>query len=106
MIPIIRSLSELMAMTHSRDRFQKLPKKCQIDALEDNIDKEKRDIRSRNKEKVNLPDLHKSKRLRWIHKKKYISKLIDKLDYNNQIQSSYDLTLQEIQNKKNHKEVA
>ena len=39
-------------------------------------------------------------------KKESVSRFIDNLDYNNQIQSSYDLTLIERQNKRTQQDVA
>ena len=62
-------------------------------------------VRVYNK-KIDLPDLPKSIRRKWIKNKESISRFIDDLDYNNQIQSSYDLTLLARQNRDNKKEVA
>ena len=106
MIPFIRSLSELKAITKSRD--------CHINLSRNNerynstIDsgQRKRYIRSPEKKEVELPNLPKIIRHNWIQNKKSISKFIDELDYNNQVQSSYDLTLIERQNKRSQQDVA
>ena len=50
---------------------------------------------------MSLSDLPKTIRHKWIQNKKIVSRFIDELDYNNQIPSSYDLTLIERQNKGN-----
>ena len=63
-------------------------------------------IKSLNKEQINMPDLPKTIRRKWMQNKTSISRFIDELDYNNQIQSSYDLTLIERQNKRNQQDVA
>tara|TARA_Y100001968_G_scaffold158194_1_gene144627 strand:- start:61 stop:405 length:345 start_codon:yes stop_codon:yes gene_type:complete len=68
--------------------------------------KRKRFIRSLEKNKVELPSLHRNLRHRWVTKKEFIEKFIDDLDYNNQIQPTYDLTLIERQNKRYQQDVA
>ena len=106
MIPVIRSLSELMAITEARedpnDRSQYNESCSSI------IDSEQRKQykKSTDRKRVNLPDLPKSIRRKWKQNKETISRFIDELDYNNQIQSSFDLTLLERQNKKNKHDVA
>ncbi len=106
MIPIIRSLSELMALTQSRDS-QKLRSRHN-ESYSSTVDSGQRKlyIRSIDKKEVNLPNLPKAIRRKWMQNKKSVSRFIDDLDYNNQIQSSYDLTLIERQNKRTHKDVA
>jgi len=106
MIPFIRSISELMSLSESRDWKHNTHKEKKLDYLPEDSAQRKRFIRSVNTEKVKLPSLPKSLRHKWIHKKEYISSLLDELDYNNQIQSSYDLTLQYRQTNNNDKEVA
>ena len=106
MIPIIRSLSELMAITESRDN-----EKAFTDSNEDYVPaldsgQRKRYIKSLVPREVELPKLNKTLRTKWMRKKEFISRFIDDLDYNNQIQSSYDLTLIERQNKKTQQDVA
>ena len=105
MIPFIRSLSELMAITESREIKRDLSQS--IDSINSIMDsgQKKRYKKSLDKKKVDLPDLPKIKRL-WIQKKENISRFINELDYNNQNQSSYDLTLLERQNKRNQQDVA
>ena len=51
-------------------------------------------------------DIPKKIRNKWMQNKQQVSRFIDELDYNNQIQSSYDLTLLERQNKRNTQDVA
>ena len=106
MIPSIRSLSELMAITKTRDiqRYNSRNPNLSISTVDSG--KKKRYIRSPNKERVALPDLPKLIRRKWMHNKKYVSNFFDDLDYNNEIQSSYDLTLLERQNKENIQDVA
>ena len=106
MITIIRSITELMAITTSREQIKQ-------DKFEQNI----KDIkRSNNKDNNNyipntnklikLPNLPKIERRRWTKRKEAFSRFLDELDYNNQIQSTYDLTLIDNQKKYDHHDVA
>ena len=106
MIPFIRSLSELIAITESRDN-QKNDSQYNM-SYSSTVDsgQRKRYLKSLNKKEVNLPDLPKTIRRKWMQNKTSLSRLIDDLDYNNQIQSSYDLTLIERQNKRTQQDVA
>ena len=98
MIPFIRSMSELMLITQSKDQINKnVEKKDFIDLKDDSFQKE-RCIKSRNKRLISLPDIPKLKRRKWIKSKEVLSNFFDELDYNNEIPSSYDLTLLERQN--------
>ncbi len=106
MIPLIRSLSELMALTESRDRPKNLKKENKIFISTVDSAQRKRYIRSLEKKEVVLPNLPKILRRKWIHKKELVSRFIDSLDYNNQIQSSYDLTLLERQNNRDQQDAA
>ena len=106
MIPFIRSLSELMAITESRDFTESLKEQSIVNSTTVDSGQRKRYIKSLEKEKVDLPNLPKTIRHKWMLNKKYVSKFIDDLDYNNQIQSSYDLTLLERQNNRNQQDVA
>ena len=106
MIPFIRSLSELMAITESRENQNNLSKKIESNSSSVDSKQRKRYIKSLYKKEVDLPSLPKTIRHRWIQNKESISRFIDDLDYNNQIQSSYDLTLIERQNKRDQKDVA
>ena len=106
MIPFIRSLSELIAITESRetqnDQYQN-NKSC--NSIMDSGQR-KRYTRSLDKKDIDLPSLPKKIRRNWINRKEKLSRFVAELDYNNQIQSSYDLTLLERQNKGNTQDVA
>lgn len=106
MIPFIRSLSELKAITESRDIKQNTSQSIERDSPAIDSGQRKRYIRSLSNKKVELPNLPRTIRNNWIKKKESLSRFIDDLDYNNQIQSSYDLTLIERQNKKTQQDVA
>ena len=106
MIPFIRSLSELMAITESRETQNNLPLNNESYNSIMDSGQRKRYTRSLDKIDVDLPSLPKQIRRNWITRKEKISRFVDELDYNNQIQSSYDLTLLERQNKRNTQDVA
>ena len=106
MIPIIRSLSELMAISESRDKRKIISNNNQTVSSTVDSGQRKRYIRSLGKNQVGLPNLPKSIRHKWKQNKESISKFINTLDYNNQIQSSYQLTLIERQNKSNQQDAA
>tara|TARA_B100000945_G_scaffold217945_1_gene175871 strand:- start:499 stop:819 length:321 start_codon:yes stop_codon:yes gene_type:complete len=106
MIPFIRSLSELKALTEYRDNQKNLSRHNESYKLTVDSGKRKQYLISLDKEKVELPNLPKIIRDKWIRNKKSVSRFIDELDYNNQIQSSYDLTLIERQNERTQKDVA
>ena len=106
MIPFIRSLSELMAITKSRDFKKDFSINNEIDGSIFDSGQRKRYIRSIKKGEVNLPDLPQTIRRKWMQNRDYVSRLINDLDYNNQIQSSYNLKLLERQNKSNHQDIA
>ena len=106
MIQFIRSLLDLMAAIEGTGSQKYISK--YNDSYTSKLDsgQKKRDIRSLKKKEVDLPDLPKTIRHKWIQNRKSISRFIDDLDYNNQIQSSYDLTLIERQNKKTQEDAA
>ena len=106
MIPFIRSLSELMAITYSRDSKNHLSKSNDIPSSTVDSGQRKRYLKSLEKSEINLPSLPRTLRHKWIKNKESVSKFIDGLDYNNQIQSSYDLTLLERQNERDQQDVA
>ena len=106
MIPFIRSLSELMAITESRETQNDLSQNNESYSSIMDSGQRKRYIRSRDKIDVDLPNLPKKIRHNWINKKEKLSRFVDELDYNNKIQSSYDLTLLARQNKRNTQDVA
>ena len=106
MITFIRSFSELMAMTKSRDNQNNNFDDRQSDNWPEDSGQRKRYFKSLSKTKVELPNLPQSIRVKWTKKKEKLYNFIEKLDYNNQIQPSYDLTLQERQNKNIYKDAA
>ena len=106
MIPFIRSLSELMAITDSRESQKYVSQYNESYSSTVDSGQRNRYIKSLDKKEVNLANLPKTIRRKWMQNKTSISRFIDDLDYNNQIQSSYDLTLIERQNKRNQQDVA
>ena len=106
MMPFIRSLSELTVLTESRDRGKS--QKTEDDFHISTVDsaQRKRYINSIERKEVDLPDLPKILRHKWKNRKKLVSRFIDDLDYNNQIQSSYDLTLLDRQNNRDQEYAA
>ena len=106
MIPFIRSLSELMAITESRETQNDLSQNNESYNSIMDSGQRKRYTRSLDKKEVDLPSIPKQVRRNWITRKENLSRFVDELDYNNQIQSSYDLTLLERQNKRNTQDVA
>ena len=106
MIPFIRSLSELMAITESRETQNDLSQNNESYNSIMDSGQRKRYTRSLDKKDIGLPSLPKKVRHNWINRKEKLSRFVDELDYNNQIQSSYDLTLLERQNKRNTQDVA
>ena len=106
MIPFIRSFSELMAITESRDTKQSMQKHSKFYCSTVDSGQRKRYIRSIDSTPVSLPSIPKTKRRKWSLNKESLFRLIDDLDYNNQIQSSYDLTLMERQNNLNQQDAA
>tara|TARA_Y100001968_G_C19437102_1_gene760333 strand:+ start:1240 stop:1560 length:321 start_codon:yes stop_codon:yes gene_type:complete len=106
MIPYIRSHLELMAVTESRDGDKMLTTVDDMNISTVDSAQRKRYIKSMQEKQIDLPNLPRSIRRKWKHNKKSISKFIDELDYNNQIQSTYELTLLARQNKNNQKDVA
>ena len=106
MIPFIRSLSELMAITESRETRNDLSQNNESYNSIMDSGQRKRYARSLDKKEVGLPNLPKKIRRNWINRKEKLSRFVNELDYNNQIQSSYDLTLLERQNKRNTQDAA
>ncbi len=106
MIPFIRSHAELMAMTESRAQ---LNERSNIHAYETSMldsGQRKRYIRSIAQNKVDLPSFTNIKRRKWIKSSEVVSRFFSSLDYNNQIQPSYDLTLLSRQNINDNQDVA
>ena len=106
MIPFIRSHSELMAITESRDSRKNFSRYNESSSSTVDSGQRKRYIKSLNKKEVDLPNFPKTIGRKLMQNKTSISRFIDDLDYNNQIQSSYDLTLIERQNKRTQQDVA
>ena len=106
MIPFIRSLSELMAITESRENHKNLNKNDESYSSTMDIYQRNRYASSIDEKEIILPDLPKTIRFKWMQNKKNVSRFIDELDYNNQIQSSYDLTSLERQSKRDTQDVA
>ena len=106
MIPFIRSLNELMAITKARDTHVGDYEVIGSHNIVEDSGQRKRYIKSEADKKLDLPNLPKIKKEKWITSKKIVSRLFDELDYNNQIPSSYELTLLESQNNYDQNEVA
>ena len=106
MITIIRSITELMVITTSRDHLKqnKFEKDIKDVLPNNNIGKNNRIAKT--KKLIKLPNLHKIERRRWTKRKEAFSRFLDELDYNNQIQSTYDITLIDSQKKYDHHDVA
>ena len=100
MIPIIRTLTELMVLTESRDKARMTTKRNIYNSSTEDSGQRKRYINSIDDKKVSLPDIEKTTRTTLNKSRKAVSKFFDELDYNNQIQSSYDLTL--LKRQENH----
>ena len=95
-----------MAITQSRQSQKHISQYNERNSTTVDSGQRKRYIKSLNKKKIDRPDLPKTIWCKWMHNKTSISRFIDELDYNNQIQSSYDLTLIERQNKRTQQDVA
>ena len=106
MTSFIKSLSALMAIIDSIYSQKHISQYNKRNSSTVDSGHKKRYIKSLNKKKIDLPDLPKTIRRKWMQNKTSISRFIDELDYNNQIQSSYDLTLIERQNKRTQQDVA
>lgn len=106
MMTIIRSITELMVITTTREHLkQKEFEQVIKDPLPIN-NKSKKNRNSKNNKLIKLPSLPKTERRRWTKRKEALSKFLDELDYNNQIQSTYDLTLIDSQKKYDHHDAA
>ena len=106
MITIIRSITELMVITTSREHHKQDEFEQDIkDIKPDNNNENNNHIPNTNK-LIKLPKLTKIERRRWSKRKEALSRFLDELDYNNQIQSTYDLTLIDSQKKYDHHDVA
>ncbi len=106
MIPSLRSLSELMVLTEFRARPIPLNKNNKINTSTVDSAQRKRYLRSIEEKKVDIPKLPKTIRQKWKRNKETLYKFLNEFDYNNQIQSSYDLTLLERQNNRDQQDAA
>ena len=106
MIPIIRSLTELMVITESRHVQKKECKKDEIKYSMLDSGQRKRYMKSIKNNEIDLPNIPKTDRNKWRKKKDAVSRFFDDLDYNDQIQSSFDLTLLARQSMSNQQDVA
>ena len=93
MIPFIRSLEELKVITESRIYENNKSYITEHNNYCEDSGQRKRYMRFKEEKEINLPALPKITRRRWIKSTKAVYKFLNDLDYNNQIQSSYDLTL-------------
>ncbi len=106
MNPFFRTITELKILTEARDKYDR--ERDSYDHAHSNAKEtqSKNHIKSTNRKAVNLPIIPENTKQKWIKRKKAVSKFFDELDYNNQIQSSYDLTLLESQKKYDHHDIA
>ena len=100
MIPFIKSLDELMVITQPKHQYDINKENNRYQTHIEDSGQRKRYLLSKKEKGINLPDLPKTTRNNWNKSKKAVSKFLDELDYNNQIQSTYDLTL--IERQKNY----
>ena len=99
MILSIRSLKELSLIAKSRDNFKiKSRKTCSNES--------RKNKKSKDNNLIDLPSIPNSERRKWVKSKEVLSRLFDELDYNNQIQSSYELTLINRQKNYDNKDIA
>ena len=106
MIPFIRSINELMVITQSRDQRTNRSGNLNFNSITEDSGQRKRYLRSRIEQKLDLPNIPKTTRKRWIKSRQVVSKIINNLDYNNQMKPKFDLTLIEVQNSKENHDAA
>tara|TARA_Y100001968_G_scaffold255867_1_gene242122 strand:- start:2748 stop:3068 length:321 start_codon:yes stop_codon:yes gene_type:complete len=106
MIPYIRSLAELAIMAEARGHRKEIDYyKESIKVTEDSAQR-KRYLISKEGNDITLPKITNTQRNKWVRRKKAVSDFFDKLDYNDQIPSSYDLTLIGRQNQNSYHDAA
>ena len=98
MITLFRSFGELMLITQPKHSIKRTVKTEGRKVYSENILQRTNNTIQNQNNLINLPDIPKQTRKNWIKSKKAMSKFIDELDYSNQIQSTYDITLIERQN--------
>ena len=106
MIAIIRSITELMVITTSRGHHKQDEFEQDIKDIKPDNNKENNNHIPNTNKLIKLPNLPKIERRRWTKRKEALSRFLDELDYNNQIQSTYDLTLIDSQKKYDNHDVA
>ena len=106
MIPLLRSLNELMVITQPIEMNKNKSGRKNYKFLAKDGRQSQSDISNKNKDAIALPNIPKRTRRKWIRRKEAMLKFFDELDYNNQIQSSYELTLIEKQSNVNDREAA
>ena len=106
MMPFFKSMTELMVITKSKDKQKTSQESIQMKNIVEDSGQRKRYLRLEDERQIKLPPLPKSTKVKWLKSKDAISNFINDLDYNNQIQSSYDITLIERQIHRNHQDAA
>ena len=96
MIPVYRSLTELKVIANSRNDHIQNHETIKNNIFTEDSGQRKRYIRTKDEEVIRLTYFAREKRVKWKKGREAFTKFFDKLDYNNQIQSSYDLTLLEL----------
>ncbi len=102
MIPAIRSFTELMALSCSRVRKDT---GNEVTSSQDSAQR-KRYIRSLYDDKKTLCMIPLSKKNNWSRKKEAVDEFLNKTNYNNQNESSYELKLIERQVRKSYEDAA
>ena len=106
MIAIIRSITELMVITTSREQLKQDKFEQDIKDMKPGNNEEKNNLIPKSNKFIKLPNLPKIERRRWTKRKEALSRFLDELDYNNQIQSTYDLTLIDSQKEYDNHDIA
>ena len=105
MILSIKSFNELMLTSQSEAKGIRNFNKTKLSKSIKNSHPQKH-IKAENKNFISLPNIPELKIRKWVKGKEAVSRFFDELDYNNQIQSSYDLTLLERQRSHDQNNVA
>ena len=78
---------------NKREKLKKISNKAQTIKVTEDSGQRKRYLKSKEEGKVALPKVPNKIRKQWRREREALTKFFNELDYNNQIQSSYDLTL-------------
>ena len=100
MIPLIRSIAELMVTTKPKEKKSERIWMNQIHSLGIESGQRKRYISSKREEGVRLPNLKKVNGTKWIERTDAINKLVNKIN------SSYDIKLLKQKREESRKEAA